>query len=197
MSTNVIEHPCSSHAVANHHDLPNTASEKPVMFVDVRTPLEFETVHIPNARNIPLPDLHKYVEELRNLAKDFSLVLVCRTQNRVQIAYEYLMNSGIPNCEILDGGISKWEADGQPVVRGRKRISLEGQVRAIAGGLIVLGTILGVMLSSWFLVLPGLVGAGLVQAGLTDSCLMGRWVAKLPMNRISSTLLNHKKGEAS
>ena len=164
----------------------STLQNKP-LYIDVRTPQEFETVHISGARNIPLPDLHKYVDELKTLGPERPIMLVCRTQNRVRIAYEYLTNNGVTNCDILKGGITDWVAQGQPVIKGQQRISLEGQVRAIAGSLIILGVSLGVTISSWFLIIPALVGIGLLHAGLTDSCLMGMLLSKLPMNRIGNS----------
>ena len=168
------------------------------LYVDVRTPQEFEMVHIPNAWNIPLPDLHLCIDQLHRLSQDRPIRLVCRTQNRVKIAYEYLTNNGLTNCEILEGGITSWMAQDKPVIKGKQRVSLEGQVRAIAGGLIVLGVALGFTIHSGFFLLPALVGVGLLHAGLTDSCLMGMVLAKLPMNRIrSSPSPNKKEGDPS
>ena len=165
----------------------NGKRKKDPVYIDVRTPQEFEGVHISGARNIPLPDLHTYIDELKTLSHERHIMLVCRTQNRVKIAYEYLTNNGLANCEILEGGITAWVKQGKPVVHGQKRISLEGQVRAIAGGLILLGVALGFMVHSGFFLLPAIVGAGLLHAGLTDSCLMGMLLSKLPMNRIGNS----------
>ncbi len=165
------------------------------LYIDVRTPQEFEGVHIPGARNIPLPDLHLYVDELRALAQQRPIILVCRTQNRVKIARDYLTNNGLKNCEILEGGITAWVDQGKPVITGQQGISLEGQVRAIAGGLILLGVALGFTVHNGFFLLPAMVGAGLLHAGLTDSCLMGMLLSKLPRNRIrNSPSTNGKKG---
>ncbi len=169
------------------------------LYIDVRTPQEFENVHIDGARNIPLPDLHTYIEELKTLSQQRPITLVCRTQNRVKIAYDYLTNNGVTHCEILEGGITAWVEQDKPVIKreGQQGISLEGQVRAIAGGLIILGVALGFMIHSGFFFLPAIVGAGLVHAGVTDSCLMGMVLSKLPMNRIKrspSTLA--RKGDS-
>ena len=167
----------------------NGKREKDPLYIDVRTPQEFEGVHISDARNIPLPDLHTYIGELKTLSHERHIMLVCRTENRVKIAYEYLTNNGLTNCSILEGGITAWVAQGKPVIKGRQRISLEGQVRAIAGGLILLGVALGFMVHSGFFLLPALVGIGLLHAGLTDSCLMSMLLSKLPINRIGDSLL--------
>ena len=166
------------------------------LYIDVRTPQEFEGMHISGARNIPLPDLHKYVDELRALSQERPIKLVCRTQNRVKIAYEYLTNNGLTNCEILEGGITAWVDQGKPVIKGQQRISLEGQVRAIAGGLILLGVGMGFTVHSGFFLIPAIVGAGLLHAGLTDSCLMGMLLSRLPMNRLgASHSARGKKGD--
>ena len=126
-----------------------------------------------------------FVEELKGLSQVRPLILIWRTQNRVKIAYDYLTNNGVSNCRILEGGITGWVNSGKPVIRGRKSFSLEGQVRAIAGSLMVLGVGLGISVNLWFLLIPVLVGIGLIHAGLTDSCLMGMVAFRLPMNRIS------------
>jgi rhodanese-related sulfurtransferase len=165
----------------------STAPDTTTVLIDVRTPHEFAEVHIPGARNIPLSDLHTYVEELKGLSQEHPITLMCRTHNRVKIAYEYLTKNGIDNCRILEGGITDWVNDDKPVIRGSKGISLEGQVRAIAGSLIVLGVGLGLSVTSWFLLIPVLVGLGLIHAGLTDSCLMVMLLSKLPMNRMSAS----------
>lgn len=157
------------------------------LYIDVRTPQEFEGVHISGSRNIPLPDLHKYVDELKTLSQERLIMLVCRTQNRVKIAYEYVTNHGLTNCAILEGGITVWIDQGKPVIKGQQRISLEGQVRAIAGGLILIGVALGFTVHSGFFFLPAIVGAGLLHAGLTDSCLMSMLLSKLPMNRLGNS----------
>ena len=167
------------------------------LYVDVRTPQEFENVHISGARNIPLPDLHTYIEELKTLSQQRPIMLVCRTQNRVKIAYDYLMNNGVTQCEILEGGITAWVEQGKPVINGQQGISLEGQVRAIAGGLILIGVAMGFLVHGGFFLLPALVGAGLLHAGLTDSCLMGMVLSKLPMNRMKhSPSTSAKKGDS-
>jgi rhodanese-related sulfurtransferase len=170
---------------------------KDFLYIDVRTPQEFEGVHIAGARNIPLPDLHTYMDELKIISQERSIMLVCRTQNRVKIAYEYLTNNGLTNCEILEGGITAWVDEGKPVIKGQQRISLEGQVRAIAGGFILIGVGLGFTVHSGFFLLPAIVGAGLLQAGLTDSCLMGMLLSRLPMNRIgNSRSVSGQKGDS-
>jgi len=157
------------------------------IIIDVRTPGEFDEVHIPGSKNIPLTDLESSLSELEETAKDYELVLVCRTQNRVKLAYDQLLRHGITHCRTLEGGVTQWIADGKPVVRGKPGVSLERQVRLSAGIMIVIGVVLGVLVSPWFLLLPAAAGIGLIHAGWTDSCLMGMILANMPFNRRTPT----------
>ena len=194
MSTTLLDQEQKAEKTNGKQELSNPRED--FLYIDVRTPQEFEGVHISGARNIPLPDLHAYVDELKTLSQERPIMLVCRTQNRVKIAYEYLTNNGLTNCEILEGGITAWVDQGKPVIKGQQRISLEGQVRAIAGGMILIGVGLGFTIHSGFFLLPAIVGGGLLHAGLTDSCLMGMLLSKLPMNRIgNSHSASGKKGD--
>ena len=62
-------------------------------------------------------------------------------------------------------------------------MSLERQVRIAAGTLVVLGTVLGLTVHPGFIGLSAFVGAGLIFAGVTDTCGMGLLLARMPWNR--------------
>jgi hypothetical protein len=53
-----------------------------------------------------------------------------------------------------------------------------------AGGLALLGTILGLSISPWFFAIPLFVGAGLLFAGLTGFCGMAA-LERAPWNRVA------------
>jgi predicted branched-subunit amino acid permease len=61
-------------------------------------------------------------------------------------------------------------------------ISLERQVRIVAGSLVLIGAVLGWLVHPGFYGLAAFVGAGLVFAGITDFCGMGLLLARLPWN---------------
>ena len=73
-------------------------------------------------------------------------------------------------------------AAGLPVVRGKKAISLERQVRIAAGSLVLVGAI-GSLWFSPLIWLSAFIGAGLVFAGVTDTCGMGLILARMPWNQ--------------
>ena len=92
---------------------------------------------------------------------------------------------GHPRIVVVEGGTEAWVDSGLPVVRGKKAVSLERQVRIAAGALVLIGSIL-TLVNSYFLVLPAFVGAGLVFAGVTDTCGMGMLLAKMPWNQVKN-----------
>jgi rhodanese-related sulfurtransferase len=114
------------------------------------------------------------------------LYVICRTGSRAAKAYEKLQAAGIENVVSVEEGTMGWEQAGLPVVRGRKVIALERQVRIAAGLLVALGVALGWLVHPAFLGLSAFVGAGLVFAGLTDTCGMGLLLARMPWNRIQN-----------
>jgi rhodanese-related sulfurtransferase len=149
--------------------------------LDVRTPAEFETAHIPGSYNVPLDTLREHRTEL--LAHlDEQVVLVCRTGRRACQADQALTEAGLPNLRILDGGIVAWQTAGAPLTRGRPRWELERQVRLVAGAIVLAAVLASIAVPAlkW---LAAAIGAGLAVAALTDTCAMGALLAKAPWNR--------------
>jgi rhodanese-related sulfurtransferase len=155
-----------------------------VDLIDVRTPVEYREVHAEAARSVPLDRLDpRAVMAARNGTKDEPLYTICRSGSRGRQACEAFHAAGFANVVNVEGGTLAWEQAGLPVVRGKKAVSLERQVRITAGSLVVIGTALGAFVHPAFLGLSGFVGAGLVFAGVTDTCGMGMMLARMPWNR--------------
>lgn len=154
-----------------------------VTLIDVREPGEFAGEHIPGATLVPLS---KFDPRKIPQGGDTQLVLYCRSGNRSQMAAQKLFEAGFESVSHLPGGIGAWKAAGFPTVQNQNApISLMRQVQIVAGSFVVTGTLLGVLVSPWFLILSGFVGAGLVFAGITDTCMLGMLLAKLPYNQRS------------
>lgn len=153
-----------------------------VRLLDVRTPGEYETVHIRGAYNVPLDTLGEHAREIReNVA--VPIVLVCQSGQRARKAEATLRTAGLDNLHVLEGGVNGWVAAGLPVVRGSRKLSLERQVRVAAGVLAAAGGLLGAFVHPPLALLATFVGGGLAFAGLTDTCAMAMLLAKLPCNR--------------
>lgn len=157
-------------------------SGQPATLIDVRTPAEFEAVHIPGSYNVPLDLLAEHRDELRHL-HDRPVMLICRSGQRARQAEALLRAAHLPQVHILEGGISAWEQAGKPVRRGRQRWSLERQVRGVAGALVLLGTLGGLLVWKPLTLVALAIGAGLTYSALTDSCGLALLLSKLPYNR--------------
>jgi len=156
--------------------------------IDVRTPVEYREVHVEFARNLPLDQLDPAgLMRARNLRANEPLYFVCRSGGRGQQACEKFQRAGFANVVNVEGGTLACVEAGLPVVRGKKAISLERQVRIAAGSLVLLGVVLGWRVQPAFFGLSAFVGAGLVFAGITDTCGMGMLLARMPWNRCSDS----------
>ena len=163
---------------------PMKKTQQKELFVDVRTPSEFGEVHVPDAVNIPLADIDKFANELGNMAKDRKIMLMCRSERRAGLAHEALTKRGIENICIVPGGMTRWMEEKKAVVEGKKGMSIERQVRIAAGLFVLVGVALGTLVHPGFLAISAFVGAGLIFAGLTDTCGMAIILGKMPFNRV-------------
>ncbi|MEN0111991.1 MAG: rhodanese-like domain-containing protein [Planctomycetota bacterium] len=147
--------------------------------IDVRTPAEFREAHVRGARNVPLDRL----DPEEHAGQAGRLYVICHKGGRGAMACDRLAAAGVADVVNVAGGTLACEAAGLPIERGRKAISLERQVRIAAGSLVVLGVALGLAIHPGWLALAGFVGAGLVFAGVTDTCGMGMLLARMPWNQ--------------
>ena len=137
-------------------------SGTPPRLVDVRTPAEFETAHIPGAHNVPLEVVREHRAEI-NDRLDGSVVFVCRSGQRAAQAAELLSGAGLAQGSVLQGGIVDWEGNGFEVDRGTERWDIERQVRLVAGS-IVLSSVLGSIAVPRLKWLAAAIGGGLTFA---------------------------------
>jgi len=174
------------------HDL--VQAGEPVELIDVRTPIEFREVHVTFARNMPLDQLDPKQLTVGQAGSKAPVYVICRSGSRGKQACEKIVASGFTNVVNVDGGTMAWDQASLPVVRGKKCISLERQVRIAAGAMALTGAVLSALVHPYWIALSGFVGAGLMFAGITDTCAMGLMLARMPWNQVST---NAGKGSAS
>lgn len=154
--------------------------------LDVRTPGEFASLRIAGSVNVPFERLDPPAL-LARFGADTPLYCVCQTGTRSQLAADRLRAAGFTNVVHVDGGTNAWTSADLPLLRGeRSVISLERQVRIAAGLISVLGIIAGALIHPAGYVVSALVGAGLVYAGVTNTCGMSMVLARLPWNQVSA-----------
>jgi rhodanese-related sulfurtransferase len=168
-------------------------SARPPRILDVRTPGEFETSHIPGAYNVPLDLLREHRTELIAHLDD-DVVLVCRSGARATQAGQALTQAGLASLNVLDGGILAWQATGARLDHGKPRWDLERQVRLVAGSVVLAGVLVSVVVpgAQW---IAAAMGAGLTVAAVTNVCAMGMLLSRLPYNRDASRDLDTIVGQ--
>ncbi len=149
--------------------------------IDVREYPEFAAGHIKGSELVPLGTLGQSCEAWD---RKEHYTLVCRSGSRAEEARKELTRRGFQHVAVLEGGIQRWSAEGNPLTMLERRPwSLERQVRITAGSLVLLTMILAFSISRYFLIGTALVGAGLVFAGVSDICMMASLLGRMPWNR--------------
>jgi len=149
--------------------------------LDVRSALEFSQVHIKDSLNVPIDMLSAKINDLSQSQQHF--IVLCRTGNRSPMAADMLIQSGIHGVKVMQGGMTRWQKENLPVIKGEGGVSLERQVRLIAGSLVLAGILLSWFVHWAFIFIPVFISCGLIFSGITDSCLMGMLLMKLPYNK--------------
>ena len=147
-------------------------------------PSNFAKRHVEFARNVPLDQLDpESIMRARNGNTGEPLYVICQMGGRGKQACEAFQKKGFTNVVNVEGGTKACEQSDLPLVRGKKAISLERQVRIVAGSLVLIGVILGWQVHPAFYGLSGFIGAGLLFAGISNTCGMGMMLAKMPWNK--------------
>lgn len=96
--------------------LARQAQHDPSLFLlDVRTPAEFASGHVPGAVNIP----HNQIgARLAEVPRDKDVVLCCQAGVRASLAAGVLVSSGYKRLSHLEGDMVGWIQMGRPIERG-------------------------------------------------------------------------------
>jgi rhodanese-related sulfurtransferase len=83
--------------------------------IDVREPDEWDAGHLEDSLHIPLSELGSRLDEL---PQDATLLLVCRTGSRSDLAAHAIARNGRTACANLAGGLQAWVAEGRTLAPG-------------------------------------------------------------------------------
>lgn len=163
-------------------------AKSPIDLIDVRTPSEFCELHVALARNIPIDTLDpaQILAARPSAIDDDPIYVICQNGSRSTKAVKMFHKAGFCNIVNVTGGTAAWQAAGLSIKQGKKTVSLERQVRIAAGMLVLLGILLSNVVHPYFVSVAIFVGAGLIFAGVTDTCGMGMILGKMPWNRVCS-----------
>ncbi len=152
------------------------------VLVDVREDFEHAEERIGKAHHAPLSKFD--AQAIRSRFPGSRVVFHCRSGKRsAQAANTYCLPG--ESAFHLAGGIEAWKLAGKPTIKPERpsKLPVMRQVQIFAGSLVVLGIVLGVTLTPWFLAISAFVGCGLVFAGATGWCGMALFLAKMPWNK--------------
>ncbi len=111
------------------------------------------------------------------------LYVICQIGSRSEAACERFIEAGYDEVVNVEGGTAAWREAGLPLATQKGVVGIQRQVQMTAGGLVLAGSLLGFFLHPWFVGIPAFIGAGLVFAGVTNTCAMGAVLARMPWNR--------------
>ena len=90
------------------------ASGEDLQVLDVRTPEEWESGHIPGARHVFAPELR---ERDPGLDPERPVAVYCGTGYRASVAASLLERKGFRHVHNVPGSITAWEKAGYPLHR--------------------------------------------------------------------------------
>jgi Rhodanese-related sulfurtransferase len=151
--------------------------------IDIRDADEYAREHIPSAQLLPLSAIEQGTT-LQETA-DTTVIYHCQSGNRTRNNLHRLVAAAAPaQVKIMEGGLQAWKSAGLETQEDKAQpLPLMRQVQIAAGGLTLLGVILGYSISSGFFLLSAFVGAGLMFAGISGFCGMARLLAIMPWNK--------------
>ena len=86
-----------------------------VVVIDVRTPAEFASGHLPNAINIDFENPN-FKQEIEKLDKEVTFAVYCRSGNRSGKATSAMSKAGFTKIYDMQGGIIDWQTAGGQIV---------------------------------------------------------------------------------
>ena len=167
------------------HELHQRMAEGlPIELLDVRTPAEYATIHVSGADLLPLDKLDAAAFLTNRQDGNVPLYVVCQSGSRSAKAIVKFQQAGFEGCVQVEGGIEAWAEAGLPVERGESKVlPLMRQVQIVVGLLSAAGAALALGVNVRFAIIPLIMGCGLLFAGLTGTCGMALFLARMPWNR--------------
>ncbi|HPQ07707.1 MAG TPA: rhodanese-like domain-containing protein [Bacteroidia bacterium] len=80
------------------------------VIIDVRTPAEYQSGHIPNALNIDISSA-EFPEKIDELDRNKDYYVYCRNGGRSTTACQYMVSVGFKNVNNLFGGVLSYEGE--------------------------------------------------------------------------------------
>jgi len=146
--------------------------------IDIRGADERAREHVPGSHHGPLAEITNFA------GVGAPIIFHCRSGMRTASNAGRLKEAAPCEAYILSGGIDAWKQAGLPVVTDKSQpIEINRQVLIAGGSLVLLGVLLGAVVTPAFYGLAGFAGAGLVFGGVSGWCGMAKLLEVMPWNR--------------
>lgn len=83
------------------------AGGKKILLLDVRTPEEFQSSHIPGALNVPHTEAGNWLRD-QDPSRDQEVVVYCESGRRSAIVQQMLVSAGFTSVRHLEGDMKAW-----------------------------------------------------------------------------------------
>ncbi len=115
-ATSASSQPSGQHLAASNF---STAMNAPgTILLDVRTPAEYASGHLPQARNFDIEGAD-FANKIAALDKNATYAVYCHSGSRSGAALAQMTASGFSHVYDLAGGIGAWQNMGGPMATGR------------------------------------------------------------------------------
>ncbi|WP_029591598.1 rhodanese family protein [Franconibacter pulveris] len=161
----------------------NALKDNNMTVFDIREEEDWRREHIPGARSFS-PASKSGSQDFIFSEQDL-VVFHCQRGIRTEQNADYLVRAVSPaRVLLMQGGIDAWKKAGFITIQDlRQPLPLIRQVHIAAGTLVLAGSLAGALTAPIFYVVPGVVGAGLLFAGLSGWCGMARLLSLMPWNQ--------------
>ncbi len=167
---------------------PNTAKswlEKgEACLIDVRELAEYQQNSIKGSILIPRSDIS--ADKLPEEYKGKKIIIHCQMGGRSNKACSKL-EAEDPSLKLynMQGGILAWQECGYETdkkISSGNKLSIENQIRILIGAVIIISSLL-TFYNPKFIIITLLTGFGLFISGITNICMMAKFLAKMPWNK--------------
>ncbi|QUT18105.1 rhodanese-like domain-containing protein [Rahnella inusitata] len=157
---------------------------KGAILIDIRSQNDWQDEHITGALSVPLDmldvsSLRRYISNEKDL-----IILYCQTGAKTSTHCAQLLDAVTPaKAVILEGGINTWKLLGYETIQNKmKPISKLRQVKITVGGLVIAGTLAGMLITAEFYLLPLSFGVYYLFEGITGHCSFSLLAKKMNRN---------------
>jgi rhodanese-related sulfurtransferase len=102
------------------NDAVSLMNRRDALVIDVRSPAEYASGHIPNARHIPLPELKDRLKEIEKY-RTKPVLVTCQTGTRSTTACNLLRQAGFAEAVKLRDGVNGWQQANMPVQKSKAK----------------------------------------------------------------------------